>query len=151
DCVVPRGGDSLIDFVVKNSRIPMIVNDRGLCHIYVHEDADIEMARRIVVNAKTQRPGVCNAMETLLVHERMAPLFLPTLHAQMAGLAVEWHACEKTRKILDRRAGIVAAKKTDWDTEWLDLKMNCKIVGSVKEAIEHIEAHGSRHSEAIIT
>ena len=87
DVVVPRGGDSLIDFVTRNSRIPIIKNDRGLCHVYVHEDADLKMAEEIVDNAKTQRPGVCNAMETLLVHESVAPSFLPALHRRLASRA----------------------------------------------------------------
>ncbi|MGZ3689461.1 MAG: glutamate-5-semialdehyde dehydrogenase [Bdellovibrionota bacterium] len=151
DVVVPRGGERLIDFVTKNSEIPVIKNDRGLCHVYVHEDADLAMARKIVINSKTQRPGVCNAMETLLVHEKLAGTFLPTLHAETEHFPVEWHVCPKSKKILGKRAHIVAAEKGDWDREWLELKMNCRIVGSLDEAIEHIETHGSRHSEVIVT
>ncbi len=146
DVVVPRGGDSLIDFVVKNSHIPIIKNDRGLCHVYVHEDADLAMALEIVVNAKTHRPGVCNAMETVLVHRAVKDAFLPKLFHRLSG--VMWHGDAATVALLP---GVKAAEPASWDTEYLDLEMNCAVVDSLEAAIRHIEEHGSRHSESIVT
>lgn len=151
DIVVPRGGDSLIEFVVKTSRIPIIKNDRGLCHVYVHDDADLAMAARIVTNAKTQRPGVCNAMETLLVSEKVAEKFLPLVYDQLSALGVEWYVCPKTAKILAGRSKIHPASKESFDTEYLELKMSARVVPSLDAAIAHIEQHGSRHSESIVT
>ncbi len=149
DVVIPRGGDSLMDYVVKNSQIPIIKNDRGLCHVYVHEDADLKMACEIVMNAKTQRPGVCNAMETLLVHSKIANQFLPKLYTEISKThSVEIYGCESTLQILP---GIKVVDSNSFDTEYLDYKMNCKVVTSLEEAIEHISAHGSNHSETIIT
>jgi glutamate-5-semialdehyde dehydrogenase len=151
DVVVPRGGDSLIQYVVENSTIPIIKNDRGMCHIYVHEDANLQMAQAIVANAKTQRPGVCNAMETVLVHRAIAPKFLPALYDAIRPKNVEWFGCPETLKILSDRANVHPAAQESWDTEYLDFKMNCKVVASQVEAEEHISVHGSGHSEAIIT
>lgn len=151
DVVVPRGGDSLIDFVVKNSRIPVIKNDRGLCHVYVHKDADLDMAAKVVVNAKCQRPGVCNSMESLLVDEEIASRFLPRLYDQMSSYKVTWHGCAKTMAILKDRPLVHTITDRSYDTEYLDLQMSCKVVSSVEEAVAHIEEHGSRHSESIIT
>ena len=151
DVVVPRGGEQLIDFVVKHSKIPIIKNDRGLCHVYAHEDADVEMARKIVINAKVQRPGVCNSMETLLVHERLAPQLLPKLFAETVDLSVKWHACTKTLAILGPKAAAQVATDLNFSTEYLDLEMNCRIVSSLEEALAHIDRFGSRHSEAILT
>jgi glutamate-5-semialdehyde dehydrogenase len=151
DLVVPRGGEGLIQFVEENSSIPIIKNDRGLCHVYVHADADMEMAARIVDNAKTQRPGVCNAMETLLVHESIKNEFLPLLHARLSEKRVEWHVCRESLKVLKGKAYVKVAGSGSWDTEYLDLKMNCKVVTSFEEALDHIEKHGSKHSECIVT
>ena len=153
DVVVPRGGERLIEFVVENSKIPIIKNDRGLCHIYVDQDADLEPAELIVENAKKQRPGVCNAMETLLVHEKVASEFLPKLFQRLSGAVnpVTWHVCEKTKALLPESDFVKSASSTSFDTEYLDLEMSCKIVSSLEEAIEHIEEHGSKHSEAILT
>lgn len=151
DVVVPRGGSGLIDFVTENSKIPVIKNDRGLCHVYVHEDADPDMAIRVILNAKTQRPGVCNAMETLLVHSKIAKKVLPQLHALMLPLGVTWFACPATLKILKEKDHVYRAGESNWDTEYLDLKLNSRVVYSLEEALEHIEAHGSKHSECIIT
>jgi glutamate-5-semialdehyde dehydrogenase len=155
DVVVPRGGETLIEFVVEHSRIPIIKNDRGLCHVYIHEDADINMTLDLVDNAKTQRPGVCNSMETLLVHERVATALLPVLHSRISsaerGHPVEWRICQKGTKTLMERDRVILACEKDYDTEHLDYILNCKVVGSLDEAIAHIEAHGSRHSEAIVT
>lgn len=149
DIVIPRGGDALIEYVVRNSKIPIIKNDRGLCHVYVHEDADLEMAAAIVVNSKTQRPGVCNAMETLLVHAGVREKFLPLLYARLSG--VEWFVDEASSSALAGKTKVRPAVEKSWDTEYLDLKMNCRVVGSLDEALRHIEAHGSGHSEAIVT
>ena len=151
DVVVPRGGETLIDYVVENSKIPIIKNDRGLCHVFINHDADLAMATEIVFNAKTQRPGVCNSMETLLVHEKIKDTFLPKLYERLAARGVQWHVCSKSAQVLQGRVGVVSATAQDWDTEYLDLIINCKVVGSIQEAIDHIEKHGSKHSEAIVT
>lgn len=149
DVVVPRGGDKLIEYVSERSLIPVIKNDRGLCHVYVHEDADLSMAVRIVENAKTQRPGVCNAMETLLVHAKVAPSLLPALHAKLAD--VHWFCCPRALTLMGASERLHPATEASFDTEYLDSKASCRVVDSLSEAIAHIERHGSRHSEAIIT
>jgi len=153
DVVVPRGGDKLIDFVVENARMPIIKNDRGLCHIYVHSDADLVTAAAIVENAKVQRPGVCNSLETLLVHASIANSFVREL-AQRAGMrTVEFRAETRAKPVFHDAFGdrVIDAKPADFDTEYLDLILNVKLVDSVDEAIVHIERHGSRHSESILT
>ncbi len=149
DVVVPRGGDALIDYVTRVSAIPVIKNDRGMCHVYVHSDADLAMAVDIVENAKTQRPGVCNAMETLLVHEKVAPELLSVLQQRMP--QVDWFACPRALSWLTASPLVSAASDASWDTEYLSLTMNCRVVDTLDEALAHIEAHGSRHSEAIVT
>jgi len=151
DVVVPRGGEGLIDFVQRTALMPIIKNDRGLCHTYVHEDADLNMAVAIVSNAKTQRPGVCNALETLLVHEQVAQRFLPDLYRATSSAALSWRVDAVAQGILRGQARVQAAESKDWDTEHLDQIINCKVVSSLDEAIAHIEQHGSRHSEAIVT
>ncbi|MGE4131500.1 MAG: glutamate-5-semialdehyde dehydrogenase [Bdellovibrionales bacterium] len=151
DIVVPRGGDKLIEFVVKNSHIPIIKNDRGLCHAYVDAEADLEMALRIVDNGKTQRPGVCNSLETVLVHETVKDRFIPKAYEKLSANEVTWYTCPITRKILKGRPNVHLAKPKNWDTEYLDMKINCRVVKSLEEAISHIETHGSRHSEVIVT
>lgn len=155
DIVIPRGGDALIEFVVEHSRIPIIKNDRGLCHLYIHEDADLAMAREILINAKTQRPGVCNAIETLLIHEKAAKAMLPDLYRALASQGVEWFCCPKAYARLSSvqvaQSKVSFTNSKSYDTEYLDLKLNCRQVNSLEEAIEHIEKHGSRHSEAIVT
>ncbi len=151
DVVVPRGGEGLIQFTVENSHIPLIKNDRGLCHVYVHEDADLSMATNIVLNAKTQRPGVCNAMETLLVHKNVKDQLLPALYEALAKKSVHWFVCPETLKVLKGKTDVEPAQLKSWDTEYLELKMNCRVVDSMEEAVIHIETHGSGHSEAILT
>lgn len=151
DVVVPRGGDGLIKYVVENSLIPIIKNDRGLCHVYVHADADLKMAKNILVNAKTQRPGVCNSMETMLIHRDIAQVFLPDVYKAMQEFGVEWNVCSNTYKILKNKTHVQKAKAKSWDTEYLEQIVNCKIVNSVDEALEHIQEHGSGHSESIVT
>lgn len=151
DCVIPRGGEALIRAVEENTRIPVIKNDRGLCHVYVNDDADLDMATRIVVNAKTQRPGVCNSMETVLVHEAVRHEFLPKLYDQLEPFRVEWHVCRETLRVLKGKSALRVAHGSSFDTEYLDLKMNCAVVPSLEAALEHIARHGSRHSESIVT
>jgi len=151
DIVVPRGGEKLIEFVQKTALMPIIKNDRGLCHTFVDEEADLEMAVRIVTNAKTQRPGVCNALETVLVHERIAGEFLPKLDQATREKKLRWHVDVATLEILGQNPLVNLAHSEDWDTEYLDLIMNCRVVKNLEEALTHIEKHGSKHSEAIIT
>ena len=148
DVIIPRGGSGLIQAVVENAKVPVIFHDKGLCHTFVDEFADIEMAKNICINAKVQRPGVCNAMETLLVHEKIADKFLPVMAAEFLRAGVKLRGCENTRKILKN---IEAATEEDWATEYLELILSIKIVNGIEEAIEHINKYGSKHSDAIIT
>lgn len=150
DIVVPRGGEKLIEFVQKTALMPIIKNDRGLCHAYVHDDADLEMAVKIVKNAKTQRPGVCNSLETVLVHESIAPAFLTKL-GNATGHELKFHCDEKSLAAFAGKTEATAAGEKDWATEYLDLILNCRVVSGLPEALAHIEKYGSRHSEAIIT
>jgi glutamate-5-semialdehyde dehydrogenase len=148
DLIIPRGGEELIRAVVANSRIPVIKHYKGVCHIYVDADASHEMAERICLNAKVQRPSVCNAMETLLVHERIAPDFLPALVTKYRAAGVEIRGCERTRALIP---GIKPATEADWTTEYLDLILSVRIVKDLNEAIDHIERYGSQHTETIVT
>lgn len=151
DVVVPRGGAGLINYVVKNSLIPIIKNDRGLCHVYVHSDAFPEMAIEIITNAKTQRPSVCNSMETLLIHQDIASHLLPRIYKKMESHQVHWWGCPQTLKILKGFPFVKKAQEKNWNTEYLDQIINCKVVKNIEEAIDHIETYGSHHSEAIVT
>lgn len=146
DVVIPRGGEGLIAMVVANSRVPVIYHGAGICHVYVDASADIAMAEAIVYNAKCQRPGVCNAMETLLVHRGIADKALPRLEKKLSG--VELRGCDETRKVL---TGIKAATEEDWSAEYLDRILSIKVVASVEEAIDHIEKYGSHLADAIVT
>ncbi len=148
DLIIPRGGESLIRFVVENSRIPVIKHYKGVCHIYVDQGADQQTAEQICVNAKTQRPGVCNAMETLLIHEAEAGRLLPGIAAALQKEGVEIRGCPTTLKYI---SDALPATEADWDTEYLDLILSVKVVGSMDEAIEHIHTYGSLHTESIIT
>lgn len=151
DVVVPRGGEGLINFVVENSLIPIIKNDRGLCHVYVNDDAKLDMAVDILVNAKTQRPAVCNSMETILVHRKIAGKLLPKVYERMQKFNVQWFGCHETRKILKKYPHVSEATEKNYNTEYLEQIVNCKVVSGVTEAMEHIEKFGSRHSECIVT
>jgi len=151
DIVVPRGGDRLIEYVQETALMPIIKNDRGLCHVYVDEDADLDMATKIVRNAKVQRPGVCNSMETVLVHAKVAKQFLPKLYEATVADQLTWHADKESLEILKNKKSVALAKDQDWDTEYLDLIMNCKVVSDLDAALAHIDKHGSKHSESIIT
>lgn len=148
DIIIPRGGLQLIRFVEENSLIPVIRHDLGICHTYVDEFADIQMATSICYNAKVQRPGVCNAMETLLVHKGIAESFLPQMKKEYDKAGVELRGCDRTRKILQ---GIKPATEEDWSTEYLDLILSVKVVDSVDDAIEHINIYSSNHSDGIVT
>lgn len=148
DLIIPRGGEDLIRAVVANSRIPVIKHYKGVCHVYVDEDASLETAKRICFNAKVQRPAVCNAMETLLVHEAIAPKFLPPMIAQFQAAGVEIRGCEKTCAMVP---GIKRAAENDWTEEYLDLILAIRVVEDMEQAIQHIELYGSEHTESIVT
>jgi glutamate-5-semialdehyde dehydrogenase len=148
DLIIPRGGEDLIRAVVANSRIPVIKHYKGVCHVYVDEGASLETAKRICFNAKVQRPAVCNAMETLLVHEAIAPKFLPPMIAEFQAAGVEIRGCEKTCAMV---TGIKRAAESDWTEEYLDLILAIRVVEDMEQAIEHIERYGSEHTESIVT
>ena len=148
DLVIPRGGEELIQMVTANSRVPVVKHFKGVCHVYVDNEASLEMAERICTNAKVQRPAVCNAMETLLVHEEIAPAFLPSMIAKLKAAGVEIRGCEKTRALA---RGVKAASEVDWSTEYLDLILSVRVVKDMDGAIDHIERYGSQHTETIVT
>jgi glutamate-5-semialdehyde dehydrogenase len=148
DVIVPRGGTSLIQAITESSTIPVIQHYAGICHVYVDAAADLDMAERIALNAKVQRPGVCNAMETLLVHAGVASRFLPRIAAAMQRAGVELRGCPQTRAILP---DIAVASDDDWRTEYLDLILSVKVVESPDAAIEFINTYGTGHSDAIVT
>jgi len=148
DVVMPRGGESLIRHIAQIAKVPVIKHYKGVCHVYVDAAADLAMAQAICFNAKCQRPAVCNAMETMLVHRAIAPRFLPPMCRQFAGAGVELRGCERTREIA---AGLEPATEDDWYAEYLDLILAVRVVDSTEAAIEHIERYGSNHSDAIVT
>ncbi|MFH1442172.1 MAG: glutamate-5-semialdehyde dehydrogenase [Candidatus Omnitrophota bacterium] len=148
DLVIPRGGEELIKKVVRVSTIPVIKHYKGICHVYVDEWADLNMAEKVCFNAKVQRPGVCNAMETMLVNEDIAARFLPGMIKKFKKAGVEIRGCAKTAKIVK---GVKRAAEKDFHTEYLDLIVSVKVVNSLEEAIEHINNYGSHHSDCIIT
>jgi glutamate-5-semialdehyde dehydrogenase len=148
DLVIPRGGEGLINRVVKASRIPVIKHYKGICHVYVDEWADLNIAEKVCFNAKVQRPGVCNAMESMLVHKDAAVRFLPAMIRKFQVAGVEIRGCAMTQKIAK---GIKRATEKDFHTEYLDLILSVKVVEDLQEAIEHINYYGSHHSDSIIT
>lgn len=148
DTIIPRGGEGLIRFVTGHSRVPVLKHYKGVCHVYVDEYADLQMAREICFNAKVQRPGVCNAMETMLIHKGIASGFLPDMMKRFRDANVEIRGCPRT---LELSPGIKPAVETDWPAEFLDLILAVKIVSNMDEALDHIEQYGSNHTEAIIT
>ncbi len=148
DVIIPRGGEELIRKVVQTSRIPVIKHYKGVCHVFVDESADPDMATSIVVNAKTQRPGVCNAAETLLVHRKAAAAWLPKAAAALIERGVELRGCPETRKLVPRATEAV---DDDWYAEYLDLILAVRVVADMDEAIAHIERYGSLHTESIVT
>lgn len=147
DLVIPRGGEGLVKYVVANARMPVVAHYKGICHVYVHDDADLDQALRICMNAKVQRPGVCNAMETLLVSSRVADAFLAKLVPAFVEAGVQLRGCPRTRKIGGNGVKVASAK--DWDTEYLDKIISIRVVDSEDEAIAHIQRHGTHHTEAI--
>lgn len=148
DLVIPRGGEALIRNIVQRSRIPVLKHYKGVCHIYVDDESDEMMAIDISINAKAQKPATCNALETLLVHEKIAQSFLPKIHKELTRQGVVVKGCEKTGSIL---TGIKKATDADWYMEYLDLTLSIKVVRDMAEAIDHIRKYGSSHTEAIIT
>jgi glutamate-5-semialdehyde dehydrogenase len=148
DVIIPRGGEDLIRFVVSRSKIPVIKHYKGVCHVFVDASADLTMAQTICYNAKVQRPGVCNAMETLLVHRDIAPRFLPLMAEKFRAAGVELRGCPETRRLLKFAK---AAKEEDWFAEYLDLILAVRVVGGLDEAIAHIIRYGSSHTDSIVT
>lgn len=149
DLIIPRGGHALIEAVVEAARVPVIKHYHGVCHAYIHADADFAMAESVVVNGKCQRPGVCNALETVLVDEAVADTFLPVLAEALQKEKVELRGDAKTRQILGDQ--VLEATEEDWTTEYLDRILSLRVVPSMEEAIDHIEKYGSHHSDVIIT
>jgi glutamate-5-semialdehyde dehydrogenase len=147
DLIVPRGGEALIRYVSSNATVPVVKHDKGLCHTYIHEDADKEMALNIAINAKCDRPGVCNAMETLLVDRAIAMEMLPMIYDGFLEMGTELRGDESTREHID----VSPASEEDYDTEYLANILSIKVVDGLDEAIEHITKYGSGHSEAIVT
>jgi glutamate-5-semialdehyde dehydrogenase len=148
DMVIPRGGEEFIRWVDEHARVPILKHDRGLVHVFVDADADVEMATTIVMNAKVQRPSVCNAMETLLVHRDVASRFLPAAAARLVRAGVELRGCPQTLALVP---GVRAASDRDWDEEYLDLILAVRVVEDIDAAIAHIRRHGSGLAEAIVT
>jgi len=148
DLIIPRGGESLIRFVVEHSKIPVIKHYKGVCHVFVDASADAAMAEAIIINAKTQRPGVCNALETLLIHQDAAAAFIPRITAALEAHQVELRGDDAFRAHAPQAK---TATEQDWHEEFLDLILACKVVADLDEAIDHINAYGSLHTEAIVT
>lgn len=148
DLIIPRGGEGLIRFVSENSRIPVLKHYKGVCHVFVDETANLDMAESICVNAKTQRPGVCNAMETMLVHKDIAHKFLPRVVKTLTDKGVEIRGCGRTREIVPE---VGEASESDWYEEYLDLILSVRVVDGLEQAVDHIEKYGSMHTESIVT
>ncbi len=151
DVVIPRGGPQLIELVTRTATVPTIETGWGVCHTFVDADADLEMAQSIVINAKTRRPSICNALDTLLVHSAVAPRFLPTVGQALRGRGVELHVDDGLRSRLPGDLETVPLGRDDLDTEWLSLRMSIALVDDLDGALRHIRSHGSGHSEAIVT
>ena len=150
DLIIPRGSRSLVEFVGRNSRIPVLGHGEGICHVYVDRAADMKKALDVTYDAKVQGPAICNAAETLLVHEGIAREFLPQIVSRLKKAGVEIRGCAKTMALLPGE-GIIPATEQDWSTEYSDLILSIRIVASLDEAIDHINRYGSRHTEAILT
>jgi glutamate-5-semialdehyde dehydrogenase len=148
DVLIPRGGKGLIQSVVKNATVPVIQTGDGICHVYVDGACDVALAQKVAISAKISRPSVCNSAETLLIDEAIAESFLPACVKELTEKGVEVRGCEKTLAICPE---VKAATEADWDTEYNDMIYSVKVVSGVEEAVEHINAHGTRHSEAIMT
>jgi glutamate-5-semialdehyde dehydrogenase len=148
DLAIPRGGEGLIRFVAEHARVPVIKHYKGVCHLYVDSQADIDLALRLLIDGKTTRPAVCNALETLLVHADAAPAFLPRAAAALRERRVELRGCERSRALV---AGMTNATDDDYAAEFLDLILAVRVVGDIDEAIAHIRRFGSDHTEVIAT
>lgn len=148
DVIIPRGGEGLIRFVTENSRIPVLKHYKGVCHLYIDDSADIQMGIRLAMNGKTQRPGVCNALEGMLVHRSIAEKFLPAAADQLIKAGVELLGCRQSCTIVPE---MTPAGESDWGTEFLDLKMIVRVVDGMDEAMRYIEQYGSQHTEVIVT
>ena len=148
DLIIARGGEEFVRLVAEKATVPVLKHDKGLCHVYVDADADLGMAAEIALNAKAQRPSVCNAMETLLVHQAIAPHFLPAVAKRFEGAGVELRGCPRTCALVP---GARQAAPADWDTEYLDFILSVRVVESFEDAVAHIRAHGSGLAEAIVT
>lgn len=148
DLIIPRGGEGLIRFVVENSKIPVLKHYKGVCHVYVDADADLDMAKNICFNAKVQRPGVCNAMETMLVHQSVADAFLPPMAERLAQAGVEIRGCDHTCRVL---SDAKRAQEPDWSAEYLDLILAIRVVGDMEDAVNHVAKYSSNHTDAIVT
>jgi glutamate-5-semialdehyde dehydrogenase len=148
DVIIPRGGAGLIQTVVENSSVPVIETGTGICHTFVDCTADLIMAQAIAFNAKVSRPGVCNSMETLLVHQAVAEAFLPAMLARYNEAGVELRGCEQTRQY---HSAVLPATEEDWATEYQDFILSIKVVADLEEALDHIDTYSTRHSEAIVT
>ncbi len=147
DLIIPRGGERLIRYVAQNATVPVVKHDKGLCHTYIDKDADPDKAIAVSINAKTRRPGICGAMETLLVDAAVAPVMLPKLKEAFDAKGTQLRGCERTRAIID----VLPATEEDWETEYLDNILSIKVVDGVDEATGHIARYGSGHSDAILT
>jgi glutamate-5-semialdehyde dehydrogenase len=148
DLIIPRGGEAMIRSIRENATVPVLSHGQGLCHTYIDKDADIEMAKKIAINAKCQRPGVCNAMETLLIHKDIAPAIIPSLCKLFDEAGVEVRGCEITKSYAPN---VKEAAEEDWSTEYLAKILSVRVVSTIDDAITHINKYGSGHSEAIIT
>lgn len=148
DVIIPRGSNSLIQMVLKNSTVPVIETGIGVCHVYVDQGADLKMAEEIAINAKTSRPGTCNTIESLLIHRDEAPLFIPSALERLHSMGVEIRGCGRTQSLFPKA---IAATDEDWGTEYLDFILSVRIVDTFEEALEHIATYGTKHSEAIVT
>ena len=150
DLIVPRGSNEFVRYVTEHSRIPVLGHGEGICHVYVHSDADLQKAIDVAYDSKVQYPAVCNAMETLLVHEEIAPVFLPRMIAEFRKAGVEVRGCSRTQELALGQQ-VIPATEEDWKKEYSDLIVSIKVVDGVNEAIEHINRYGSRHTESIVT
>jgi glutamate-5-semialdehyde dehydrogenase len=150
DLIVPRGSDSFVRYVMEHSRIPVLGHGEGICHVYVHNDANLKKAVDVSYDSKVQYPAVCNAMETLLVHQEIAPVFLPVMIKEFRNAGVEVRGCPRTQKFANGEE-VIPATEEDWKKEYSDLIVSIKVVDGVNEAIEHINRYGSRHTESIVT
>src|SRR5262249_17481632 len=148
DLIIPRGGEGLMKMIREYSKIPVVRHDKGVCHLFVDYNADLNMAEKIALNAKVQRPSACNALETLLVHEKVAHVFLPRMIAEFQRLGVEVRGSSAVLKIVP---DVKEATEEDWSTEYLDLILSMKVVKNIDEAMEHIRKYGSLHTESIVT